>query len=66
MAEAPGAPQIAFTHPVPGGWGYRVNPPKKNLRALEDHLRAKFHPDLSSGLDLNREHINQHSPLCIG
>ena len=27
--EAPEAPRTPFTHPVPGGWGYRVDPPPK-------------------------------------
>ena len=36
---------------------------------LEDHLCAKFHPDLSSRLDFYREqthpHTDRHCPLCI-
>ena len=65
---APEAPRTPFTHPVPGGWGYRVETPK-NLPPLEDHLRAKFCPDPSSRLDFYREqtdrqtdrHTNKHT-----
>ena len=66
--ESPEAPRTLFTHPVPGG-GYQV---KKNPRTfpLEDHICAKFRPDLSSRLDFYRDkqthrHPHPHCPLCI-
>ena len=48
---------------VPG----RPPPPQKknHLPALKDHLCAKFHRNLSSGLDFYREHTNRHCPICI-
>ena len=52
---------IYFTSIV-GGMGSNP-PPPKNLPALVDHLCAKFHQDLSSGMDFQREHTNRHCPL---
>ena len=62
MAEVPETPCTPFTHPIPKGWGYWVDPPK-NRPALKDHLLAKFHQDLSSGLDFCREHTHTLLPL---
>ena len=58
-AEAPEAPQTPFMHPVPRGWGYRVETPQESS-PLEDHLCAKFHPDPSSSLDFYREQTHRH------
>ena len=52
MVEAPEAPQTPFTHPEPRGGVLG----QKNL---EDHLCAKFHSDLSSGLDFYREQTHK-------
>ena len=64
MVENPEAPCTPFTHPVPGvGWGTGFNPPPPRTFPLEDHLCAKFHPDLSSGLDFYREQTDRHTLL---
>ena len=42
----------------PGGWVYFVESPQERS-PLEDHLRAKFHPDLSSCLDFYREQTHR-------
>ena len=69
MVEVPEAPPYPLYAPhTPGVGGIRSKLPK-NLTALQDHLCAKFHPNLSSGLDFHREHTNKHTdigPLCIG
>ena len=57
MAEAPGAPCTHYMHPELVGWGYRVDPPQ-NLPSLDDHLSAKFHPNLSSNLDFTPTHTH--------
>ena len=66
--EAPEAPRTPFTHPVPGGWGYRVETPQEPS-PLEDHLRAKFRPDPSSRLDFYREHTDtqtdRHTDIAL-
>ena len=46
-AEAPETPCTPFMHPVPGGGGTVLKPPK-NLLTLKDHLLAKFHQYLSA------------------
>ena len=61
MVEAPEAPWTSFTHPIPKGWGYQVETPSRTFPPLEDHLRAKFHPDPSRGLDFYREQTNIHT-----
>ena len=63
--EAPEAPRTPFPHPIPGGGGYRVESPPKNLPPLEDHLRAKFRPDPSSRLDFYREHTDTQTDIAL-
>ena len=60
MAVAPETPCTLYTHSIPGGWEVLGRNTPKNLPALEDHLHAKFHQDLSIGLDFYRE---LHCPL---
>ena len=62
--EAPEAPQIHFTHPLPQGcWllGQKTQEPSP----LEDHLCAKFHPNLSSCLDFNTEQRQTYTALYL-
>ena len=49
---------------APGGWVTGLTPPK-NLPPIEDHLCAKFHPDLSSGLDFYGDQTYKHTETDI-
>ena len=55
-----GTPHPLYAPRTRGGGGTGSKPPK-NLPPLEDHLRAKFRPDLSSRLDFYREHTDRHT-----
>ena len=58
MVEAPDAPHTTFMHPVTRGVGVLCRIPSRTF-PLEDHLHAKFHPDLSSCLDFYREQTHR-------
>ena len=47
--------------PKPGGGGTGLTPPQEPS-PLEDHLHAKFHPNLFRGLDFYREQSDKHTP----
>ena len=69
MAEAPEAPNTPFMQSVYPGVSRTGLKLPKNLPILEDHLCAKFRPNLSSGLDFYREQTDpqthRHCPLKI-
>ena len=61
-------PKLSHPEPLlhaPQGVGVQGRPPPKNLPPLEDHLHAKFHPDLSSILDFYREQTNKHTHIGL-
>ena len=54
-----------FTHPIPRQGGGTGSKKTKNLPALEDHLRAKFHRNPSSGSDFYREHTYTQTNIVL-
>ena len=52
MHASRGTPHTLYAPYTQGCGNWAVTPPPpKNLPTLEDHLRAKCHPNLSGGLD---------------